>query len=638
MRAWEAAPAPRPAWRFDPVKKSLLLGFTALLLLLALDAGMSLHTAARLRVSQSRIVEVAGIRIELRALLAAYVDAETGVRGYLLTGEESYLNPYHAALATIERSDLRLKSLLTPEKELTELRGRIEALGSRKMASLERMLSERREQGPGAAVVAMTQGKGRELMDDIRALAAQLDAELASTMKGLLASAEQRLAFSTSVFFGTSVIVAAALIGLFFLTRRHFGERESLAVEQRASHARVETLLASERAAHSEATHANKLKDEFLSVVSHELRTPLNAILGWTTLLREGPEDANELKEGLDTIDRNAQAQARLIDDLLDVSRIISGKVRLRISEVDLRALALAVVDSLRPAADARGVEVAVLANEEANEVLGDPDRLQQVLWNLVSNAIKFTPRGGKVAISVARAGSSVALEVRDTGQGIRAAFLPRIFDRFSQQDASASRGQSGLGLGLSITRHLVELHGGTISARSEGEGLGATFRVEIPMIAVRELQDQFANRGHETPSQPIRAGVNCNARLDGLRILAVDDQADTLAVVERVLTRAGAEVRTVLSVADALAMLRVWEPGCIVSDIGMPVRDGYSFMRAVRLLLPPLRTVPAVALTAFARDSDRALAIEAGFNGHLAKPVDTGALLQKVASLTHRV
>lgn len=618
------------------MKKSLLLGFAALLLLLAFDAGMSLHTAAQLRKSQSRIVEVAGIRIELRALLAAYVDAETGVRGYLLTGMEPYLEPYRAVIATIERSDLRLKSLLTPEKELTELRGRIEALGSQKMAWLERMLSERRERGPEVALATMTQGKGRELMDDIRALAAQLDAELAATMKGLLSSAEQRLAFSTSVFFSTSVIVAAALIGLFFLTRRHFGQRETLAVAQRESHARVETLLASERAAHSEATHANKLKDEFLSVVSHELRTPLNAILGWTTLLRDGPEDADELKEGLDTIDRNAHAQARLIDDLLDVSRIISGKVRLRISEVDLHVLALAAVDSLRPAADARGVDVALLASAEANEVLGDPDRLQQVVWNLVSNAIKFTPRGGKVELSVTRAGSAVALEIHDTGQGIRAAFLPRIFDRFSQQDASASRGQSGLGLGLSISRHLVELHGGTISARSEGEGKGATFCVEIPMIAVRELKEQFANRGNETPSLPLTPAVTTgNVRLDGLRILAVDDQADTLAVVERVLTRAGAEVRTVLSVADALAMLRVWEPACIVSDIGMPGQDGYSFMRAVRRLLPPLRTVPAVALTAFARDSDRALALDAGFNGHLAKPVDTAALLQRVAGLT---
>lgn len=619
------------------MKKSLLVGFAALLLLLAFDAGMSLHTAARLRTSQSRIVEVAGIRIELRALLAAYVDAETGVRGYLLTGTEPYLEPYRAAITTIEHSDLRLKSLLTPEKELTELRGRIEALGSQKLAWLERMLSERRERGPEVALATMTQGKGRELMDDIRALAAQLDAELATTMKGLLTSAEQRLAFSTSVFFSTSVIVAAALIGLFFLTRRHFGERETLAVAQRESHARVETLLASERAAHSEATHANKLKDEFLSVVSHELRTPLNAILGWTTLLRDGPEDADELKEGLDTIDRNAHAQARLIEDLLDVSRIISGKVRLRISEVDLHVLALAAVDSLRPAADARGVDVALLASDEANEVLGDPDRLQQVVWNLVSNAIKFTPRGGKVELSVTRAGSAVALEIHDTGQGIRAAFLPRIFDRFSQQDASASRGQSGLGLGLSITRHLVELHGGTISARSEGEGMGATFRVEIPMIAVRELKEQFANRGNETPSLPLTPAVTTgNARLDGVRILAVDDQADTLAVVERVLTRAGAEVRTVLNVADALAMLRVWEPSCIVSDIGMPGQDGYSFMRAVRRLLPPLRTVPSVALTAFARDSDRALALEAGFDGHLAKPVDTTALLQKVARLIH--
>lgn len=620
------------------MKKSLLFGFVALLMLLAFDGGMSLHTGSQLRASQRRIAEVAGIRIELRALLAAYVDAETGVRGYLLMGEETYLEPYQAARAAIERSDLRLKSSLTPEKELAELRGRIEALGSQRMASLERTLSERRERGSEAAVAMIRQGRGKELMDDIRTLAAKLDTELEATMKGLLATAEQRLAFTTLVYFITSLVVAAALIALFFLTRRQFGERETLAGAERAARGRVESLLASERAAHSEATHANKLKDEFLAVVSHELRTPLNAILGWTTLLREGAGDPQELKEGLDTIDRNAHAQARLIDDLLDVSRIISGKVRLRISEVDVRALALAVVDGLRPAAQARGVQIALKANDEASEVLGDPDRLQQVVWNLVSNAIKFTPRGGEVELSVARIHSAVALEVRDSGQGIRAEFLPRIFDRFSQQDASTTRGQGGLGLGLSIARHLVELHGGSISALSDGQGRGATFHVEIPMMAVRELKDQLAERPTgRTPLPTLPDGTVPASRLDGLRILAVDDQADTLAVVERVFTRAGAEVRTALSVAAALETLRGWEPGCIVSDVGMPEQDGYSFIRAVRALPPPLRNVPAVALTAFARESDRALALEAGFNDHLAKPVDTGALVRKVASLTHR-
>ena len=621
------------------MKKSLLLGFAALLLLLAVDAGMSLRTEAQLRVSQRRIAEVAGIRIELRALLAAYVDAETGVRGYLLMGDKAYLEPYHAALATIEQSDLRLRTSLKPEKELAELRGRIETLGSQRMAALERVLAEQLAHDLDSARVMIRENGGVDLMNDIRALAAQLDAELEATMKGLLTSAEQRLAISTAVYFSTSVIVACALVALFILTRRQFADREKLAVAERAARGRVETLLASERAAHSEATHANKLKDEFLAVVSHELRTPLNAILGWTSLLRAGADDAAELKEGLDTIDRNAHAQAHLIDDLLDVSRIISGKVRLRIGEVDLRALALAVVDGLRPAAVARGVKIALSANDEPTEVLGDPDRLQQVVWNLVSNAIKFTERGGEVELSVARAGSAVALEVRDTGQGISPDFLPRIFDRFSQQDASTTRGQSGLGLGLSITRHLVELHGGTITARSAGKGQGATFNVMIPMIAVRELKDQLAERTSEQPPRSKKSnGTTANVRLDDLRILAVDDQADTLAVVERVLTRAGAEVRTALSVADGLVILRDWEPSCIISDIGMPEQDGYSFIRAVRDLPPPLRTVPAVALTAFARESDRDLALDAGFNDHLAKPVDTGALLQKVATLTHRV
>ena len=618
------------------MKKSLQCGFVLLLLLLVFNAVMTFRTAAHLRASQRKMAEVVSIRGEVRALLAAYVDAETGERGFLLTGDDAYLKPYQMALATIERSDRRLKALLTTGDDLQELRGRIERLGTERMAALERALAEEREHGHEAALAVIRQGHGKELMDNIRTLAAQLDRELEAMITGLLTAAEQRLTFSKAVTLGTHLVIAGALIGLFFLTRRHFGERETLVVVERATRARVETLLASERAAHSEATHANKLKDEFLAVVSHELRTPLNAIVGWTSLLRESAENPQELREGLDTIDRNAHAQARLIDDLLDVSRIISGKVRLRIGEVDVRTLAVGVVDGLRPAADARGVKVALSAGDEAAEVLGDPDRLQQVVWNLVSNAIKFTPRGGEVTLSVARTGSAVALQVGDTGQGIRPEFLPRIFDRFSQQDGSTTRGQSGLGLGLSISRLLVELHGGTITARSAGEGQGATFHVEIPMIAVRELKDQLADRGTgHTPLPTKPSGVTKHVQLDGLRILAVDDQADTLAVVERVLTRAGAEVRTALSVADALAILGDWVPGCIISDIGMPERDGYAFIREVRDLPPPMRTVPAIALTAFARESDRDLAIEAGFTDHLAKPVDTSALLQKVAALT---
>ena len=620
------------------MKKSLHIGFALLLLLLVFNAVMTSQTAEHLQVGHRQIVEVAAIRIELRELLAAYVNAETGQRGYLLTGDEKYLEPYLTARATIERSDLRMKILLTPEKELAGLRNQIEELGARRMTTLELTIAERREHGFEAALAMLRRGHGKELMDEIRVLAAKLDADLEFKMAGLLTSAEERLAFNNAVMLGTLLLISGAVIGLFFLTRRQFDERETQAVTQRSSQVRVETLLASERSAHSEAAHANKLKDEFLAVVSHELRTPLNAIVGWTSLLREGVENPQELREGLETIDRNAHVQARLIDDLLDVSRIISGKVRLRISEVDVRVLAAGVVEGLRPAADARGVKITLNAGEEAAEVLGDPDRLQQVVWNLVSNAIKFTARGGAVTLEVTRTGSAVALEVSDTGQGIRPEFLPRIFDRFSQQDASAARAQSGLGLGLSITRHLVELHGGTITAHSAGEGQGATFHVEIPMIAVRELKEQLAHRPNGgTPLTTMPNGSAVHARLDGLRVLAVDDQPDTLAVVDRVLTRAGAEVRIALSVSEALSLLRDWVPDCIISDIGMPGEDGYTFIRAVRALAPPLRTVPVVALTAFARDSDRDLATEAGFSGHLAKPVDTAALLEKVARLTRR-
>ncbi len=668
------------------MKKSLLLGFVALLLLLAANAALSLRSEAVLRTTERRIAEVAGMRFELRALVATYVDAETAQRGYLLTGDERYLEPYRAALAALSQPEVRLKSPLTPDQTSRELRSRIQILGNERMAVLEKALAEQREHGPDAALAVVKKGQGKELMDRIRALGAQLDAELETMTTNLLAAAQRRLSLSTAVYFSVSTVVAAALIGLFFLSRTQFAERERLTAAERTARDRVESLLASERAAHSEATQANKLKDEFLAVVSHELRTPLNAILGWTTLLRDGADDPQELKDGLDTIDRNARAQARLIDDLLDVSRIISGKVRLRIREVDLRTLAATVVDGLRPAAEARSVKIMLIrlsdnltaasaasaavpaspaasaavqnsasvemstnristvkialnVKNDETRVLGDNDRLQQVAWNLVSNAIKFTPRGGDVEVSIADAGPCVALEVRDTGKGIRAEFLPRMFDRFSQEDASTTRGQGGLGLGLSIARHLVELHGGTISARSEGEGTGATFRIEIPKIPAHEIEDPLAD---ESSARPLlvdgQNGSTHTVRLDGLRILAVDDQPDALAVLDRVLTRVGAEVRTSLSVADALVTLREWVPHCIISDIGMPEQDGYTFIRQVRALPAPLRTVPTIALTAFARGSDRALALEAGFDDHLAKPMDAASLLQKIASLTHRV
>ncbi len=618
------------------MKRSLHVGIAALLLLLALNVFVSFRTEADLARTQQRIAELQGVRIELAALLAAYVDAETGQRGYLLTGDKTYLEPYHAARAALDRSGMCLQSLLITDRDLADLRARIEVLGARKLDELDATIALRRERGSDAAIEMVRHDEGRAVMDDLRALAVRIDADLVATTKRLLAAAPGARASAAAVYLTTSAVLAAGLLGFYLLTLRNLREREALAAGEVQARKEAETALAAERVAHSEAAHANKLKDEFLAVVSHELRTPLNAILGWTSLLRDGAEDENELHEGLGTIDRNARAQARLVDDLLDVSRIITGKVRLQISEVDLRPIVAAVVDGLRPAAEARGVAVSIGGTAAAAEVLGDPDRLQQVVWNLVSNAIKFTPRRGRVDISLFQVDSSIALEVSDTGQGISAQFLPRIFERFSQADTSTTRGQAGLGLGLAIVRHLVEMHGGKISARSEGEGKGATFHVEIPFVAVRELKHQLAGREkpHAAAPQPSHAAVTS---LAGLRVLAVDDQPDTLDVVSRVLSRAGAEVRTAPGVEEAFAVLAAWMPDVLVSDIGMPGRDGYSFIRELRKRPGALGELRAMALTAFARDLDRRQALDAGFNEHLSKPVNAGALVEKIAALSGR-
>ncbi len=609
------------------MKVPLLAGFLALLFLLIADAVVTNRTIAQLQRDQQRITDLQAERLELETLLRVYVDAETGQRGFIITGEESFLAPYEVARKKLATGNGRLKSALGADAELDALGREMKKAGEEKMRELDRLIQHRRESGINDTADQVKQGKGREVMERIRVLAAAIDTHKASDVAQVLADAaktKKRVSLLTTL---SAATLGASLIALYFFSKAHLRERD-------AAREALSKALAAERSAHSEATLANKLKDEFLALVSHELRTPLNAMLGWTSLLKEGADDAAELKEGLDVIDRNARAQARLVDDLLDVSRIISGKVRLVIAEVHLRALVASVVETLRPAADARGVTVAFHATNEPSDVLGDADRLQQVVWNLLSNAIKFTPRGGRVTLSLEHSDSRVTLDVKDTGQGIRTEFLPRIFDRFSQGDPSTTRGHGGLGLGLAISRHLVELHGGSIHALSEGEGKGATFRVEIPVVGVKELRQQLARRT-DTAVPSAAEEIQESSRIEGRRILAVDDQDDTLSVINRVLTRAGAEVRTAASAAEGLSILSDWVPDLILSDIGMPGQDGFNFIRAVRAVPQPgARKVKAVALTAFARESDRKACIDAGFDDHLAKPVESAVLLRKVVEL----
>jgi signal transduction histidine kinase/ActR/RegA family two-component response regulator len=396
-----------------------------------------------------------------------------------------------------------------------------------------------------------------------------------------------------------------------------------------------EQLLARERAARNEAERVNRMKDEFLATLSHELRTPLNAILGWSGLLMRGELEEGEVREGVTIIERNARAQVRLIEDLLDMSRIISGKMRLDVQPVDLHEVVAAAVQTVLPAASAKGIRVQRVLDPRAGPVTGDPARLQQVSWNLLANAVKFTPRGGAVQLTLERVNSHVELSVADNGPGIAPEFLPFVFEPFRQADASTTRQHGGLGLGLAICRRIAELHGGTIRAQSPGLGQGATFTVSLPLRAAR-LPELPAERMH-----PERSRVRSDADgvdLRGLRLVVVDDEPDARELLRRILEEVGAEVLVAGSAPEAIALVADERPHVLLCDIGLPDEDGYSLLRRLRQL-PAARggRTPAIAVTAFARAEDRTRAMRAGFQNYVSKPFEPAELVATVANRVGR-
>jgi len=395
-------------------------------------------------------------------------------------------------------------------------------------------------------------------------------------------------------------------------------------------------LLSNERLARNEAERANRLKDEFLATISHELRNPLNAIMGWAHMMRVGNLTPANVERAVETIYRNAKSQSQLVADLLDVSRIISGKLRLDVRTVDLISIVNAAVDSIRPGAEAKGIRLQTMFDPAAGPISGDADRLQQIVWNLLTNAVKFTPKGGRIQVKVQRVDSHVEVVVTDTGVGISKEFLPYVFDRFRQADASTTRIHGGLGLGLSIVHQLVDLHGGTVSVHSEGEGKGATFTISLPFVGVISNQNE-AEAVHPTQSDEVLSFEGLPS-LQGLKVLVVDDEADTRELIREVLKECGSEVITSPSVAEALIALEQHKPDVLISDLGMPDEDGYSLIAKVREL-PPERggEIPAAALTAYARAEDRMRVLRSGFQFHLPKPVDSAELVTVVASLAGR-
>ena len=401
-----------------------------------------------------------------------------------------------------------------------------------------------------------------------------------------------------------------------------------------------EAVLEMERAARAEAERTSRMKDEFLATLSHELRTPLNAILGWAKLLHDGPNSPADLAEGLGIIERNARAQTRLIGDLLDMSRIVSGKVRLDVQRFDLAPVIEAALETVRPTAEAKSIRLQAVLDPVARPVSGDPNRLQQVFWNLLTNAIKFTPKGGRVQVLLERINSHLEVSISDTGKGIPADFLPHAFDRFRQEDSSASRQYGGLGLGLAIVKQLVELHGGGVRALSAGENQGATFVVTLP-VAVLQPDAIAEPEERRHPQAESAATFSSGARPDlaGVRVVVVDDEPDARHLAGILLKGCGAAVFMASSVEEALALVRTERPAVLVSDIGMPGEDGYSLIRRVRSL--PANSggaTPALALTAYARAEDRVRAVQAGFQMHVVKPVEAAELLTMVASLAGRI
>jgi NO-binding membrane sensor protein with MHYT domain/CheY-like chemotaxis protein/nitrogen-specific signal transduction histidine kinase len=428
---------------------------------------------------------------------------------------------------------------------------------------------------------------------------------------------------ATLVVIATFGVLGFALLASLFDARLEANARV-LQVSEATAAERAD-LLTRERAARDEAERLSALKDEFLATLSHELRTPLNAILGWSSMLQRGAKDEETLKRGLQTIERNARAQGQLIDDLLDMSRIISGTLRLDVQLLEPEKVIEAALGTVHPAAVAKRIDLRVDVARGLGVVLGDPGRLQQVMWNLLSNAVKFTPAGGMVQVMLGRDGQDLVIRVADSGIGIEPDFLPYVFDRFRQQDASITRKHGGLGLGLSIARQLVELHGGTIGVASAGNHAGTTFTLRLPLAEPQVRTPQ--------PEPVVASQTAPQGDLAGVKVLLVDDADDTLDVLQQILQHSGATIMAASNAGTALALLEREQPDVIVSDIGMPDIDGFELMRRIRRRTAGAGgAIPAIALTAFTRQDDRHKAMQAGFDDYLAKPVEPGSLVAHIA------
>ena len=734
----------------------VFLGLVAILVLG--NAGVALWNLNLLNEHQKAVAHTTEVRATLAQIMGLLNESETGQRGYLLTGERPYLEPFVTASARIHDRIQTFRHLTADDMQqqtnadelerrivlrLTEMRERLETydtLGFEKATESLRYSSGRADMSAIRSLVAdmdrieaemMLERQARSIASYRRAVVSsvvgaglglvlvgialvRLRRDAAFRRQSAVALLEQREWFQTTLASVGDAVIATgtdgciaymnpvaegltgwereeavgsplervfraideqsreavpdpALVALrngaiadvanhSVLVSKDVTERpidysaapirhedgtligvvlifRDITERRRVERERAETLDR-EQDARRRAEEANRLKDDFLATISHELRTPLNAILGWSGILRSGEANRDTLKRGLDTIERNARSQARLVEDLLDVSRITQGTMRLEEGVVDLARTVEGAVETVRLGADAKGVRLSTTFDPEVGAVSGDGQRLRQVILNLLSNAIKFTPAGGSVAVRLGRENDDVFVSVTDTGKGIEADFLPHVFERFRQADSTSSRGHGGVGLGLAIARQLVELHGGTLDVESDGEGLGATFTMRLPkMSGPRRASAPLP----VTERQPFQAAITDFERfpLDGLCIAVVDDEPDAREMLVQVLSRCNADVRTAESAAEGLELIRDWRPDLLISDIGMPGEDGVEFIRAVRVLSESRGgATPAIALTAYARTEDRVRILAAGYQMHVAKPVDPYELIAVVSSV----
>jgi signal transduction histidine kinase/ActR/RegA family two-component response regulator len=612
--------------------KRRMLALVALIASLAAILGIGVISNAELSAlanSSARVQRSYDLLQTLYDLNAALTDTETNQRGFLLTQDPSYLSQYNNAIAQIRLAMIELRRLSSGEPETRTAIDSLEALAGGKLADLQESLLHAQAGANHSAMANEVEGKGKYLMDAFRRNSAALE----NIQRHLLDRRRQQEAearFFSQAVLVTTVVLSFLLVGTAAMVSRRFDDRrmmlEKEIAERRRAEKNREALLVSERAARSEAERATRLKDEFVATLSHELRTPLNAIVGWASILR-ADRRTETIKQGVEVIERNAKLQAQMIEELLDMSRIISGKLLFELEKTDVAELVEGAVAAVRPSAAAKGV-LLNLNVARCSSVSADPARLQQIVWNLLTNAIKFTPRAGRVDVALSENQGQVELSVSDTGLGIKSEFLPFVFDRFRQADASTTRRHGGLGLGLSIVKSLVELHGGTVDVESPGEGQGATFIVRLPVPPLPE----------EAPVSLPTPEIQGTPELSGLRILVVDDEDDARTLARRVLEERGAHVITVSSAAEAMASVGENNlPSVLVSDIGMPEQDGYDLIKQMRALPGDAGRVPAVALTALARAEDRKRALSAGYQQHVSKPVDPAELVAVIASLAGR-